>query len=197
VKPLFKQVLRETENNIDINNLPVCLIEINADENSIIFNIRNSKTNNERKTAMNSLKKYYKDFFKQNYENKSTINDAAGIEVKLVNTGLNHCFQQGENYYLWPAIRYLSSIIKIATYMPETSQHINDPNTTHGDIAHIFYCKGDYIFNSENKQIKETHVLRISAVTFKEGSQNNFRHISKLDENQTNIIAKLISIEIQ
>ena len=143
------------------------------------------------------LKKYYKDFFVQNYANKSAINDTTGIKIELVNSGLNHSLNQDKNYRLWPTIRYLSSIIKNAFHTIEPSLHTTDPNTTRGSVTHIFYSKGDYIFKSDMSEKKETHILKIIAVTFKQGNQNNFRHITKLDENQTIISTRLVSIEIE
>jgi hypothetical protein len=193
VKPIFDRILRETENKIDVNNLPIYSIEINAEENKYFTEIENSKTDNERKASIEMLRNYYRTFFKQSYENKTAVNSHSGIKVELVNIGVEHSLRQIKNCYLWPAIRFLLPIIKIAHHTTETSQHINNTNTTRGDIVHIFNCKGNYTFGSET----ENHILRISAVTFKKGNQNNFRHLSKLGENQNVAIARLVSIEIQ
>jgi len=200
IEPLIEQTLKEVENNINninINDIPEISIKVNTEENNIIARMKNSTTDQEQKDALEIIKNYYIDYFNKNYENTTAINDATGIKVKLVKTGLKHCFQQGKYYYLWPAIRYLPLIIKIATYTTETSQHTNDPNTTRGNIAHIFYCKGNYIFNTSGNQITETHILRISSITFKKGTQSNFRHIGKFTENQNNINSILVSFEIQ
>ncbi|MDR0556504.1 MAG: hypothetical protein LBG43_01335 [Treponema sp.] len=119
-------------------------IEINAEENKCFTEIKNPKTDDERKTSIEMLKNYYRIFFKQSYENKTAINDPSGIKVELVNTGVEHSLRQIKNYYLWHAIRFLLPIIKIAHHTTEPSQHMNDTNTTRCDIAHIFNCKGNY-----------------------------------------------------
>ena len=193
---LFEQVLREAESQFDPNNLPIVTIEINMDEYKLFGQIKNSKTKNEKEILLNELKNHYKSIFTKN---TYTINDLSKIRVELVNTGIIHCLNQDENYYLWPAIRYLSSIIKIAFHTTEPSQHITNPNTTRGNIAHIFYCKGNYIFKKSEGETEElgTHILRITAITFKKGTQNNFRHITKYNENQKFINTKLLSIEFQ
>jgi len=195
IEQMFEQVLREANNQIDPNNLPNITIEVNNYENQLINEIQNSKTENERNKKLEDFKSQYRNFFTQNYTNKSVINNTSKVQVELVNTGIDHCLRQNNNYYLWPAIRYLPSIIEMAFHTTETSQHINDPNTTRGNIVHIFYCKGEYIFKSGTNVTNKTHILRISAITFKQGLQNNFRHITENNEDITEAI--LISVEIQ
>ena len=188
---LFEYVLREVGNQFNLNNLPIITIEINTAENYYFNKILASKTDDEKDNLIGKLKNYYTKIFKQYYTGKSEINDSSKINVKLVNSGIKHCLNQKDNYYLWPVIRYLQKAIKIAFHTTEPSQHLNDPNTTRGNITHIFYCKGDYILKSGKR---ETHILRITAITFKKSPHNNFRHIT---ENNKIINTKLISIEIQ
>jgi hypothetical protein len=186
---------------IDTSKLPIIDIIVNDDETDYFAALENSKTKDEKDAALAAIKKYYNTVFTNNFINKSFTNNESKIKIQLVRRGINHCFQEGTNYNLWPAIRYLKTILENAYHdEPEESQHIDEPNTTRGDIAHIFYCKGKYItkiVNEEQKQeVKEKiHTLRIATVTFKQGNQINFNHLSKYKENNNVLCVELTAID--
>jgi len=183
---LLRQILIE-------NSMPTITIEINEDENNYFNAIQNARTNREKNGIIRNLQQYYKEYCRQNYTNKSAINKSSGVNVDFVMSGIDHSLWKIQNYYLWPAIRYLPSIIEISSCNTEISQHINNPNTDRGDQAYIFNCSGEYIFRTG----KETHELRISAITYKNRPNINIRHVGpNLNENQNIIKAKLVSFEI-
>jgi hypothetical protein len=197
--------VREAESSkheIDTDKLPIIDIVVDDTETKHFRTLQNSKSKEEKDAAFDDIKKYYNTVFTNNFLNKSITNNVSKIKIQLVRRGLNHCFQEGGNYKLWPAIRYLKTIIENAYYdnVPEESQHIDDPKTTRGDDAHIFYCKGKYITKIENEEYKqevkeEIHTLRIATVTFKQGNQVNFNHISKYKENNNVLCVELTAID--
>ncbi|GHV79029.1 hypothetical protein AGMMS49944_08200 [Spirochaetia bacterium] len=200
----FERIFREAESSkheIDTNKLPIIDIVVNDDEPKYFLALQNSKTKDEKDAALASIKEYYNTIFTNDLLNKSVTNNESKIKIQLVRRGLNHCFQERGNYKLWPAIRYLKTIIENAYHdVPEESQHIDDPETTRGDEAHIFYCKGKYITKIENKDQKqeikeEIHTLRIATVTFKQGNQVNFNHLSKYKENNNVLCVELTAID--
>ncbi|GHV80705.1 hypothetical protein AGMMS49944_24960 [Spirochaetia bacterium] len=189
--------VKETETpkiKIDTSKFPIIDIEVSEDENNYFNAMQNSKTKEEREAVLKEIEKSYKPF-RTNYMNKSVINNASKIKILLAGKGIDHCFQQWKNYELCPAIKYLQTIIENSYHTTETSQHLDEPNTNRGEVAHIFYCNGKYINKFKKENQEKLHTLRIATITFKKNNQINFRHISKYKENKETLCVELVSID--
>jgi hypothetical protein len=195
----FDQILREAD-KIDTSKLPIINIEVNDEEIAYFTAIRSATTNDEKKFELEKLKEYYRDIFTRNFENKHIIHSKTGIKISLYSKGINHCLNENKNYYLWSAIKYLKPILENAYHTTEDSQHKHKSKTTRGDTVHIFLCNGNYITlkkegQSEIEEKRQTHTLRISAITFKNNKHINFHHIKKFNENQDRLCVELESID--